>query len=438
MFLIGYFFSALLVILVGFLAGGWFGACCALFAACFSFAIYQSAQNEKWLMWLQKPTEELPDLSYDLDEIAARTQRLFKQKNSDLQSSDANLAAFLSAIQASPDGVVMLNYFNSIQWCNHMAEHHFGLDATRDQNQIVNNLIRDPLFSEYLSSNDYTQGIIITGHQHQIERPIKIAINLYPYANNAKLLLSRDITAIEQADAMRRDFVANVSHEIRTPLTVLSGFIEAFQHSKLSVAEQKKYLDLMAQQSMRMQSLTSDLLLLSRLEASPLANTSDSFLLSDLIDVCVRDAKALIVTLKSQNHLKIALEKDLSQAKIIGSMSEIQSALSNLISNAIRYTPAKGCITINSISEKSHLKITVSDEGEGIEPQHIARLTERFYRVDTSRSRETGGTGLGLAIVKHVMLRHGGELRIESTLGNGSQFSLLIPNARVMMPLVRE
>jgi two-component system phosphate regulon sensor histidine kinase PhoR len=244
-------------------------------------------------------------------------------------------------------------------------------------------------------------------------------------------LLSRNVTAIEQAEAMRRDFVANVSHEIRTPLTVLSGFIETFQTAKLSEKDTQHYLALMAQQSTRMQDLTQDLLTLSRLEGSPPPNKDATFGLVDLITACQQDGLNLLKTLKLKSTLHVEMSERLGQAQILGVMAELQSALSNLIGNAIRYTPDGGAITLSCTQLEHQLELAISDTGLGIEPQHLSRLTERFYRVDSSRSRESGGTGLGLAIVKHVMLRHNGELRIESTLGKGSKFALLLPNSRL-------
>jgi two-component system, OmpR family, phosphate regulon sensor histidine kinase PhoR len=431
MFLILYFLAALLLLLIGFLVKGWFGASWVLFAASFGFAWWQSQQKERLQEWLRQPNQALPDLSGETYEIADRTQHLLRQKDIALIDSQASLGAFLNALQASPDGVIILNYFNSIQWCNHMAEAHFGLVATRDQDQIINNLIRDPVFSAYLAGNDFSREIVITGHNHQIERPVKIAIHIYPYANDAKLVLSRDITAIEQADAMRRDFVANVSHEIRTPLTVLSGFIEAFQTAKMSSKDSQHYLSLMAQQSSRMQDLTQDLLTLSKLEGSPPPNKDAIFDLNILINTCKQDGINLLKTLKLKSTFNIELNDNFSHAQIMGVLPELQSALSNLIGNAIRYTPNGGLITLTCTQHEHQFEIAVSDTGAGIEPQHLARLTERFYRVDTSRSRESGGTGLGLAIVKHVMLRHNGELRIESIVGKGSKFALLLPNSRI-------
>jgi two-component system, OmpR family, phosphate regulon sensor histidine kinase PhoR len=423
---------SLFIAVFGYLIGHWFGAFCALLFSFIALWIYQSKQSEKLLTWLRSTeNQQPPRLNGLLDDVVDRVYRQQRVNNSQLAEAENNLQSFLNAMQASPDGVMILNYFNSIQWCNHIAETHFGLDATRDQNQIINNLIRDPVFTDYLSSNNYGQGIVITGHGHQVDRPVKIALQIYPYGEDAKLLLSRNVTAIEQAEAMRRDFVANVSHEIRTPLTVLGGFIETFQNTKLSEKDQQHYLGLMAQQSTRMQDLTQDLLTLSKLEGSPPPNKDAIFGLNDLINTGKQDGLNLIKTLKLKSTFNVEINDHLNNIKIMGVLPELQSALSNLIGNAIRYTPNGGLITLTCTQLESQFEIAVSDNGHGIEPQHLARLTERFYRVDSSRSRESGGTGLGLAIVKHVMLRHNGELRIESIVGKGSKFALLLPNSRV-------
>jgi two-component system, OmpR family, phosphate regulon sensor histidine kinase PhoR len=419
---------------LGYFIGGWFGAFCALFLSFMAIRIYENKQNEKLLAWLRSAkTDNPPQLPEPWDDVVDRVYRQQRASSSALFDAQNNLQAFLNAIQASPDGVIILNNANSIQWCNHMAEVHFGLDMSRDQSQIINNLIRDPILSEYFSSNNYAQDIVIAGHGHQFERPVKIALQIYPYGEDAKLVLSRNVTAIEQAEAMRRDFVANVSHEIRTPLTVLSGFIESFQTSKLSDKDQQHYLTLMAQQSKRLQDLTQDLLTLSRLEGSPPPNKDDIFALNTLINTCKQDGLNLLKSLKFNSSLNIELPENLTHLQVLGTLPELQSALSNLVGNAIRYTPEGGLISVVCTQLEHQLEIAVIDTGAGIEPQHLSRLTERFYRVDNGRTRESGGTGLGLAIVKHVMLRHNGELRIESTLGKGSKFALLLPNSRLKL-----
>jgi two-component system phosphate regulon sensor histidine kinase PhoR len=263
---------------------------------------------------------------------------------------------------------------------------------------------------------------------------VTLAVQLHHYGDGRKLLLSRDITLVEQAEAMRRDFVANVSHEIRTPLTVLGGFVETLQTLKLSDSERRGYLDLMAQQAERMQTLVNDLLTLSKIEGSPPPSLDNAVLVASLMCQLEHDAKALSCALAEGDgevqQISFVCGFD---GSLLGARSELLSAMSNLVSNAVRYTPRDGKIAIRlAPSEKDGaLVFSVSDTGPGIAKEHLGRLTERFYRVDRSRSRETGGTGLGLAIVKHVAQRHGTKLVIDSTVGQGSVFSLIFPPQRV-------
>jgi two-component system phosphate regulon sensor histidine kinase PhoR len=256
---------------------------------------------------------------------------------------------------------------------------------------------------------------------------------LHKYGDGRLLLLSRDVTEVIKADAMRRDFVANVSHEIRTPLTVLGGFVETLQSVPLNAQETQKYLQLMSSQAGRMQSLVADLLILSQLEVSQSPNNQDHISLPDLVNQVISEANALTSLLADQlSGQKHALVFDqVPLLRVMGSQKELFSALSNLVSNAIRYTPLGGLVHLTFSQTDDQLTISVKDTGPGIASEHLPRLTERFYRIDQSRSRETGGTGLGLAITKHVMQRHGGELQIESELGVGSTFNLIFPASRI-------
>jgi two-component system phosphate regulon sensor histidine kinase PhoR len=348
------------------------------------------------------------------------------------RDSESRLQDFLAAMQASPNGVVMLDAENRIEWFNQTAASHFGLDAKRDLLQHFGNLVRDPGFAAYFSTRDFRQDIQMPGRENTASRPVSLSVHLHPYGEGRSLILSRDVTAKEQAEAMRRDFVANVSHEIRTPLTVLAGFVETLQSLTLQTEERNRYLDLMSQQAHRMQTLVSDLLTLSRLEGSPLPSSMDWVPVSALMAQCEQDGKDLSRVLWSQGQ---ALNFHVSApSEIAGSASELQSAMSNLIGNAIRYSPADKSIEIRwDVQDEGGAVFSVQDYGAGIAPEHIPRLTERFYRIDSSRSRETGGTGLGLAIVKHVTQRHGAELEIESTPGKGSRFSIRFPAQRVRL-----
>ena len=277
--------------------------------------------------------------------------------------------------------------------------------------------------------------IFIEGRENRSDHPQKIAVQVFPYGDGRKLLLSRDITALEQAEVMRRDFVANVSHEIRTPLTVLVGFVETMQNLKLNEVEIKDFLRLMSQQALRMQTLVQDLLTLSQLEGSPLPSESEWHDFDTLWKNCSDEANGLMHFINqkegSTHSLRFNFSEDFRAYQISGSLDEIKSAFTNLVSNALRYTPSGGEVNVSWAKKNDQFEFTVKDTGAGIAPEHLPRLTERFYRIDRSRSRDTGGTGLGLAIVKHVIQRHGGHLRIDSKLNFGSSFTLEFPHSRL-------
>ena len=371
-----------------------------------------------------------PALSGVWGEVADRVRRLLKNRHQQYSESQARLDEFLSALQASPNGVVLLDGEGRIEWCNQTAAQHFGFDAQRDIQQHIANLMRDPVFNAYMAMANFSHEVVIPGSSSTPARPAKLSVHVHRYGNNRKLLLSRDITALEQAEAMRRDFVANVSHEIRTPLTVVSGFIETLQNLPLKKPERDRFLALMAQQSQRMQTLVDDLLTLSRLEGSPLPGAHEWSATRTLFARCEQEARALSTVLAPQG-CQLVFESG-PACEIAGIYRELCSALSNLVNNAVRYTPETGLIRVSwTLLADGRGEFRVEDTGPGIAPEHLPRLTERFYRVDRSRSRETGGTGLGLAIVKHVAQRHGAELRIESQVGLGSCFAIIFPGARV-------
>lgn len=371
-----------------------------------------------------------PQVPHAWGQLVERIRKLQKSLNGKAKDSQLRLDEFLSAIQASPNGVLLLDSQLRIEWSNETAAEHLGIDPQRDLMQHVTNLIRDPAFSSYLNKGEFDSEVSIAGARASATKPVSVAIRVHPYGKKRKLLLSRDVTAKQQAEAMRRDFVANVSHEIRTPLTVLSGFVETMQTLDLQDADRNHYLGLMAQQAERMQSLVSDLLTLSKLEGSPTPNRQGVVLASDLIAKCVADAQGLSEVLAGGSH-QITLDVP-QDAQLAGSLDELSSALGNLLSNAVRYTPAGGAIQAGfELLPDGDANLWVTDTGPGIAPEHVPRLTERFYRVDRSRSRETGGTGLGLAIVKHVIQRHGGQVSIRSVLGAGSTFVLHFPADRV-------
>jgi two-component system phosphate regulon sensor histidine kinase PhoR len=331
--------------------------------------------------------------------------------------------------------VIILDRDTRIQWSNQTASEHLGLDPKLDLQQLIGNMLRNPVFSNYINSKSFDHEVIIEGRDHRVDSPHKVGVQLFPYGDGKILLLSRDVTLIEQAETMRRDFVANVSHEIRTPLTVLAGFIETLQTLPLTKQEQEKYLTLMSNQAFRMKSLVDDLLTLSRIEGRYLPGHFEWISIQTIFMQIEEEAVGLSVKLHplDQQRQRIIFQLDEldAESEISGSSSELMSAFSNLISNAIRYTPAAGTITVAWKVTESGAVFSVTDTGSGIAPEHIGRLAERFYRIDRSRSRDTGGTGLGLAIVKHVIQRHEGVMEIESKINFGSKFSLHFPAHRL-------
>lgn len=398
--------------------------------------VLDGLRGMRLLTWLRSgDTSDIPLGHGFWGEVFDRVRKLVRQRDRAASESDMRLQDFLSALQASPSGVVLLDHDGRIEWFNQTAGNHFGLDAGRDMLQHLGNLVRDPSFAAYYAAHDFRQAVVMPGRASSSAIPVKLSVHMHPYGEGRSLLLSRDITALEQAEAMRRDFVANVSHEIRTPLTVLTGFVETLQSIPLNEDERSRYLELMSQQAQRMQTLVSDLLTLSRLEGSPPPPAQEWLSVKALMAQCQQDARELSSLLwGGSQSLCFALD---TAMEIAGSASELHSALGNLIANAIRYSPPDKAIEVrwSRLPDGSAL-FSVRDQGQGIAPEHIPRLTERFYRVDRSRSRETGGTGLGLAIVKHVAQRHGAELGIESTPGKGSCFSIRFPAARMRLPLV--
>lgn len=396
------------------------------------------SRGVRLLRWLRLgATSEVAMRTGMWGELSDRVRRLVRSREQQTVESQRRLQDFLAAFQASPNGVVMLNSDGQIEWFNQISTVHFGLDSERDRLQHFGNLVRDPGFASYFSSQNYSTDLLMPGRQSTASRPVQLSVQLHPYGEGRLLLLSRDVTALQQAETMRRDFVANVSHEIRTPLTVLSGFVETLQTLPLNEEERVRYLALMALQAERMQTLVSDLLTLSRLEGSPPPSGSEWVQVVSLMGELELEGQSLSAALHgSPDCLHHLIFSTSTCCQIAGSRNELRSAMSNLVGNAIRYTAVGGKISVqcNRLPDGKGV-FSVTDSGPGIAEEHIPRLTERFYRVDRSRSRDTGGTGLGLAIVKHVAQRHGAELKIESKLGLGSTFSLVFPACRIKQTL---
>ena len=429
---------ALVQFLLGLLGGlwqGWPGATAGVAAGSIALLALEARQGCRFMRWLRAPEAgDPPPLRGPWGDAAYRVTRALRAERESARESGQRLADFLAAIQASPDGVILLDPQDRIEWCNDIAGRHFGIDPRRDLAQYIGNLVREPAFTARLAERGDTPEVALAGREHTPARPVRLAVQLHPYGAGHRLMLSRDITALALADAMRRDFVANVSHELRTPLTVLAGFVETLQSLPLTEAERASYLDLMAAQSQRMRTLLDDLLTLSRLEGSPPPGDGEQADLRALMAQCESEARALSGLLHppDQRPQRLTFAPPPGFA-LAGAASELRSALSNLINNAVRYTPGGGAIDVRwERLPDGRARLTVTDTGPGIAPEHLQRLGERFYRVDRSRSRESGGTGLGLAIAKHVAQRHGGEFQVTSTLGQGSCFALVFPARRVI------
>ncbi len=424
--------QALALVLGGGLLGWWvglmtrhpgggavLGAVCGLGL----FAAQDAVRAGRLLRWLRGNQQEAAPRDTGLwGELGYRIERSLRGREQAVQREGERLAQFLSAIEASPNGVILLDAQDQIEWCNHVAADHFGLDPERDRLQRITNLVRAPSFVAYLQSAAANDALLMPGPDgHRT-----LSVLLRPYGDGQRLVLTHDITERERADGMRRDFVANVSHEIRTPLTVLSGFVETMASLPLSEPERQRVLGLMAQQTDRMQALVADLLTLARLEGSPRPPTDQWLGVSALVVQPLADGEAL-------SRGRHTLTSEIADGiELAGNRTELLSAVTNLVNNAVRYTPDGGRVGLRvGWREGGGCEIEVSDTGVGVAREHIPRLTERFYRVDGSRSRETGGTGLGLSIVKHVVQRHGGELAVDSEPGKGSRFRLVFPASRV-------
>ncbi len=358
------------------------------------------------------------------EEVLFRLQRLIKNQKQELLTIQRQHNNFIEAFQASPNGLVMLDENDQIEWCNSIAEQFFGLIYKRDAMQRINFLIRRPEFIQYFTKRNFDEPLLM--ERMGPSSSISLMLQAFPFGQKRHLLLVQNVTDLQKADAMRRDFVANVSHEMRTPITVLMGFLETVQSLDLPKDQQDQYFEMMMAQALRMKSLVEDLLTLANLESNSLPAVAKPVHINTLMALLRNDAEAL-----SMGRHSFTFDV-LSQQDLLGDEREVLSAFSNLVSNAIRYTPDIGSIDVKwSVNAEGQGEFSVTDTGPGIAAEHLSRLTERFYRVDRSRSRDTGGTGLGLAIVKHIASRHQAQLIIESTPGRGSTFKLRFPKERL-------
>jgi two-component system phosphate regulon sensor histidine kinase PhoR len=371
--------------------------------------------------WLDNPeSEKLPDGWGAWTDILSRLYRLRRDDEKNRTELSEWLARFRQAMSLLPDGVVIMDDVLFLEWCNPAAERHLGLKNSRDKGMRVTNLIRNPDFMDYIILGRYEQPLTLSLRER------KLFVQIIPFENRRQILVTHDVTESERIEMMRRDFIANASHELRTPLTVINGFLEiASSPANLDAATRAAHIKLMSEQGHRMQNLVEDMLTLTRLESIDYPLRPERVAIGPLLEQILEETKAL-----SAGRHTITLHVDCPDIR--GSTDELRSAFGNLVSNAVRYTPEGGAITIYWRMGPAGPQYAVQDTGIGIQAEHISRLTERFYRVDKSRSRETQGTGLGLAIVKHVLLRHDAVLSIESKPEQGSTFTVSFPMTAVV------
>ena len=412
-------FCGLLVALL--LGAAWGCASTAILLA--AFLVHHVRHLARLQRWLEHPESgKVPEGTGAWDEVLSALHRHERNVAGQQTELAEALARFRRAAQAMPDGVVLLDSHNCIEWCNDNAAAMLELDPRADIGRPIANLVRDPAFIEYLAAHDEDRQRAV---RVPASRGVVLAIRLVPYGEEQKLMLARDVTQAERLETMRRDFVANVSHELRTPLTVLVGFLETVRELKLDPQRVRDYLGMMGEQAGRMHRIIDDLLALSVLESAP-PPPMERVPVAPLLERLRADAGAL-----SGGRHAISVHGT-PTFDLLGAESELASAFGNLASNAVRYTPTGGSVRLVWRDGPDGATFTVEDTGPGIAPEHVPRLTERFYRVDRSRSRETGGTGLGLAIVKHALARHQATLEIESEIGKGSRFTARFPPQRTI------
>lgn len=396
-----------------------------MFVVSFLYALWlQQSWYSLW-SWLQKPKKNPPPSAEGvIDDVCREIERVRQQNRSRKKRLAGYLKRFQLATAALPDAIVILGQYRQIDWANDAAKTLLGIRSPQDSDVRIDNLIRDPQFQRLLIDPVDSERTLLIASPINTDKQLEVKI--VNFMKEGRMLIARDMTQTIKLQTMRRDFVANVSHELRTPLTVLRGYLETI--GEQSPAEQwQQALPVMRQQAERMGAMLQDLLVLSRLETGEKQLQHDTTDIARLLTEVIDSAKQLA---DYQNHdIQMQLKSD---RWLLADAGELRSAVSNLVFNAVKYTPATCKITVTwSVDDKTAC-IGVIDEGEGIAEHHIDRLTERFYRVDGSRSQESGGTGLGLAIVKHVLQRHDAELRISSTLGQGSQFYCCFSRSRVV------
>ncbi|NKB35443.1 MAG: phosphate regulon sensor histidine kinase PhoR [Pseudomonadales bacterium] len=394
-------------------------------AAFVVISLYQLRRLNFWLLDATADNKLEPPESFGLwGEIFDAIYRIQKQERKASQFLEQIIDKAQESSAALEMAFIMINKQGNLDWWNSAGEKLLGIKYPEDRNQSVTNLIRDPRFTEYFHSENYDKTLKLEAPG--VSKKI-IEYQIALFGEHERLMIVRDVTQLQRLENMRKDFVGNVSHELGTPITVFKGYLEAIidNMEELDPKWEKPMLQ-MKQQAHRMENIVRDLLMLTALETKTLPKQQDEIEIAKLISEIESDTQQMFL---DKSHV-FTIDSD-ETVIITGKRSELYSAISNLVVNAAKYTPANGTIKLSAKRNEKFFDIAVEDNGIGIEAQHLPRLTERFYRVDVSRSSETGGTGLGLAIVKHILMRHDAELEISSEVGKGSAFVCKIPLTRI-------
>jgi two-component system phosphate regulon sensor histidine kinase PhoR len=385
-----------------------------------ALAVYHASYLARLHHWAGLPRQrDLPLGFGSWGHALDRLNRYMRNEAIERTETATELERLHAAVDLLPDGLVVLDQYGHVQWSNRAAQDLHGIFGTR---RPIDHFVRQPEFLAYLQAGDFADPVQMA----LPSAPGRIfALKIVPTVDAYRLLITRDVTASARLEQMRSDFVANVSHEIRTPLTVVAGFVETLLDMDLPPDEQRRCLEMVRRQTETMQRLVEDLLTLASLESATQPPESTPVAVEPMLQQLAADTRALS---GGQHRIEVVAESD---ATLLATPAELDSAVRNLLTNAVRYTPGGGTITVGWAVRGGEGWLSVRDTGIGIAAEHLPRLTERFYRVDRGRSRETGGTGLGLAIVKHVAQRHSARLEIESRAGAGSTFSLRFPASRI-------
>ncbi|HAU68590.1 MAG: phosphate regulon sensor histidine kinase PhoR [Arenicella sp.] len=415
------------ILVVGLLLGaatGYVLGCLVLF--CLFVIVWQIYRLNSLSKWVDRPAiKSVPDADGQIYTILRKLAKRDKKNKLRQRQLTSFLSQVRKAIGALPDAIVLIDESGKIEWANNNASTLLGIRWPADNGLRLTDLVRYPELDALLEAQETTtQGLEVAS---MIKRDVVLNLKCLAYTEQLRMVIVRDVTRLVRTNQMQRDFVANVSHELKTPLTVLRGYIEILSDHKELPKGFAKPLAQMNAQSTRMELIVSDLLFLAKLESTQYSSEDDPVDISQLVQAAVDNVQPLIVD--KQHTLNVDLDPTLH---VLGSATELHSAISNLLTNAIHYTPTKGIITISWKNHDDVARLSVKDNGDGIEDHHLERLTQRFYRVDSNRSREGGGTGLGLAIVKHVLQRHNAELRIKSRVSEGSEFICEFPAAQTL------